>query len=82
MDSLEDYINKRNRYAREWAENQYAKGRKTHVVEILVRCLFAFFRHYVIRLGVMDGYHGFLISVIQMQYTFNKYNFLKFRNRT
>ena len=78
--SLEEYIDKRNNYAKAWAESQYAKGRKTNVVEIFVRSFFAFFRHYVIRLGVLDGYHGILISVIQMQYTFNKYNFLKFKN--
>ena len=81
MDSLEDYIDKRNRYARAWAEAQYEKGRKTHVAEILLRSFFAFFRHYVIRLGVLDGYHGVLIATIQMQYTFNKYNFLKFKNQ-
>lgn len=80
MDSLEQYIDKRNRYARDWADHQFARGKKTHVVEILSRSLFAFFRHYVIRLGVLDGYHGLLISIIQMQYTFNKYNFLRFRN--
>lgn len=78
--SLDDYINKRNNYAKAWAESQFAKGRKTNVVEILIRSFFAFFRHYVIRLGVLDGYHGILISVIQMQYTFNKYNFLLFKN--
>jgi (heptosyl)LPS beta-1,4-glucosyltransferase len=77
--SLEDYIDKRNKYARAWAESQYAKGRKTNVIEIFARSFFAFLRHYVFRLGVLDGYHGILISVIQMQYTFNKYNFLKFK---
>ena len=82
MDSLEDYIDKRNRYARDWAEAQYAKGRKTNVAEILARCFFAFFRHYIIRLGILDGYHGVLIATIQMQYTFNKYNFLKFRQHS
>ena len=80
MDSLEQYIDKRNRYARDWADHQLARGKKTHVAEILLRSLFAFFRHYVIRLGILDGYHGLLISIIQMQYTFNKYNFLRFRN--
>ncbi|MDQ1362224.1 MAG: Two-domain glycosyltransferase [Pseudomonadota bacterium] len=78
--SLEDYIDKRNKYARAWADNHYAKGKSTNIAEIVLRSLFAFFRHYIIRLGVLDGYHGFLISVIQMQYTFNKYNFLRFRN--
>lgn len=79
MDSLESYIDKRNRYARAWAEAQLEKGRRASVFEILLRSFFAFFRHYVIRLGILDGYHGLLIAAIQMQYTFNKYNFLKFR---
>ena len=79
--SLEDYIDKRNSYAKAWADAQYARGKKTNVLEIFVRSFFAFFRHYIIRLGVLDGYHGVLISVIQMQYTFNKYNFLKFRDK-
>lgn len=79
MDSLESYIDKRNRYAKAWAEEQHARGRKTNAAEILIRSFFAFFRHYVLRLGVLDGYHGLLIAVIQMQYTFNKYNFLKFK---
>ncbi len=79
FESLEEYISKRNRYAEDWAEGQFKKGRKVTVPEILVHVIFAFIRHYVLRLGVLDGYHGFLISVIQMQYTFNKYNFLKFK---
>ncbi|VAW63014.1 Putative two-domain glycosyltransferase [hydrothermal vent metagenome] len=77
-ESLDEYIDKRNKYAYAWAKNQFTKGRKPSVLEIVVHSLFAFIRHYFIRLGVLDGYHGFLISMIQMQYTFNKYNFLKF----
>ncbi|MDH5765550.1 MAG: glycosyltransferase family 2 protein [Gammaproteobacteria bacterium] len=83
MDSLEEYINKRNRYAKAWAESQYKKGKRTNFLEIMLHTIFSFLRHYVFRLGVLDGYHGFMIAVIQMQYTFNKYNFLmfKFKNK-
>lgn len=80
--SLEEYMDKRNGYAKAWAEGQFKKGRKASVFEMLIRSVFAFIRHYIIRLGFLDGYHGFLISVIQMQYTFNKYNFLKFKAQT
>ncbi|MFK5950278.1 MAG: glycosyltransferase family 2 protein [Methylococcales bacterium] len=78
FESLDIYIDKRNNYAKAWARSQFAKGRKFSVTGIMFHSLFAFFRHYILRLGVLDGYHGFLISVIQMQYTFNKYNYLKF----
>lgn len=80
-DTLESYINKRNGYALAWAENQHKKGKRTNIFSIIAHSAFAFIRHYIIRLGFLDGYHGFLISVIQMQYTFNKYNFLKFMSK-
>lgn len=79
-DTLEQYINKRNRYAEAWAVRQFEKGKRATKLQIIIRPLFAFIRHYILRLGVLDGYHGFLISVIQMQYTFNKYNFLLFKD--
>ena len=78
FESLDEYLDKRNGYAKAWAKSQFKKGRKVGGGVIVIHSLFAFFRHYILRLGVLDGYHGFLISVIQMQYTFNKYNFLKF----
>jgi len=80
-DELEAYINKRNSYAQAWAENQYKKGRRTNFFSIILHTLFSFARHYIFRLGFLDGYHGFMIAVIQMQYTFNKYNFLMFKNK-
>jgi len=79
LDTLETYINKRNGYAKAWAENKYKEGRRTNFIEAILHSLFAFIRHYILRLGFLDGYHGFLVSVIQMQYTFNKYNFLLFK---
>jgi len=80
-DTLEAYINKRNSYAQAWAENQHKKGRRTNFLSIILHTLFSFARHYIFRLGFLDGYHGFMIAVIQMQYTFNKYNFLMFKNK-
>lgn len=79
--SLAEYMDKRNGYAKLWASSQFAKGRKVGVIELLIHSWFAFIRHYFLKLGLLDGYHGFLIAVIQMQYTFNKYNYLKFMNQ-
>jgi len=78
FESLEEYIDKRNSYAKAWAKSQFEKGRRAGLADILIRPPFAFIRHYLLKLGFLDGYHGYLIAVIQMQYTFNKYNFLKF----
>ena len=76
--SLESYIDKRNGYAKAWAKARVNKRDKVSVAEIILRTIAAFIRHYLIKRGFLDGYHGFLIAVIQMQYTFNKYNFLRF----
>ena len=78
VNTLDEYIAKRNRYAQDWAKRQYDKGKRASIAQIMLHPLFAFIRHYILRLGILDGYHGFLIAVIQMQYTFNKYNFLYF----
>ncbi|MFK5891950.1 MAG: glycosyltransferase family 2 protein [Pseudomonadota bacterium] len=80
FESLEEYMDKRNGYAKAWADSHFFKDHKVSVFGIISHTLFSFVRHYVIRLGFLDGYHGFLISVIQMEYTFNKYNFLRFKN--
>ena len=80
FDSLEEYIDKRNRYAKAWAKGKFEQGKKVNGLSIITHSLFAFIRHYIIQLGFLDGYHGYLIATIQMQYTFNKYNFLKYKN--
>jgi len=69
FNSLEAYIDKLNNYAKAWAQSQFKKGRKAGDFNIFFRTLFSFVRHYFLKLGLLDGYHGFLIAVIQMQYT-------------
>ncbi len=79
-ESLADYIDKRNGYARAWAKAKHAEGKRSTITQATSRAAFAFIRHYILRLGILDGYQGFLIAAIQMQYTFNKYNFLLAKN--
>ena len=78
---LNTYLVKRNGYAFQWAIEQHEKGKQTSTLKATVSSLFAFFRHYVLRRGFLDGRAGFLISVIQMQYTFNKYMQLIYMNQ-
>lgn len=70
---LFQYINKRNGYARLGANAKRRKGQQTSLVKASLSALFAFFRHYFLKLGFLDGRVGFIIASIQMQYTFNKY---------
>lgn len=76
FNDLNSYMLKRMRYANEWAKERHANNKKANMLKAITSSIFAFFRHYILRLGILDGKTGFLISVIQMQYTFNKYSLL------
>lgn len=74
-DDIYQYINKRNRYAMLGADAKHRKGKKSGLLQATSSAIFAFIRHYFLRLGFLDGRLGFTIAIIQMQYTFNKYLF-------
>ncbi len=78
---LSVYLQKRTKYANAWAEEQYARGNSSSITKAVTSSLFAFFRHYFLRAGFLDGKIGFLISAIQMQYTFNKNMLLLMKHR-
>jgi (heptosyl)LPS beta-1,4-glucosyltransferase len=74
-DDIYQYINKRNRYASLGADYKCRQGKKSGMLIATSSSIFAFIRHYFLRLGFLDGRLGFVIAIIQMQYTFNKYLF-------
>jgi len=76
FDDLYLYTNKRNSYAETGATEKLSMGKKSSLSKAVTSSLFAFIRHYFLKRGFLDGKIGFIIAVIQMQYTFNKYVFL------
>lgn len=77
-DDIYQYLNKRNRYASLSADDKYRQGKQGGMTVATFSAIFAFIRHYFLRLGFLDGRLGYAIAVIQMQYTFNKYMFTYF----
>lgn len=61
------------RYACLLAEQKYADGQRSSMVYASSRLLFDFLLQYIGRLCVLDGWRGFLVSVILAQYAFHKY---------
>ena len=55
----------------------FKKGKKATLIKRFINPLFRFFRDYIIKLGFMDGYYGFVICKITMQGTYHKYAILK-----
>ena len=62
FDGLSDLLVKLNRYSDLSARQMSGRGRRCGVFDLLLRPPIAFFRTYVLRLGFLDGYEGFLIS--------------------
>ena len=71
--SLADYLDKFNRYTTAGATDMYQKGRKAPLWQIVLRFPVSFLREYVIKRNVLNGYPGFLWSLLSAMYPVVKY---------
>lgn len=71
--SLQHYFEKFNTYSTLAAQDMMTAGRKFRIVDIVVRPLYQFLKMYILRLGVLDGIHGFILSTASSAYVFAKY---------
>jgi len=55
------------------AESYYKLGKKSSILKIIYRPIWAFFKAYFLRLGFLDGLNGFIICVQTYNVTFLKY---------
>lgn len=60
-------------YATAWAQERHQKGKKASLTGIFTHTLGAFLKTLLLRGGVLDGKQGWLLAVVNAQYTFNKY---------
>ncbi|PCH59823.1 MAG: glycosyl transferase [Gammaproteobacteria bacterium] len=67
-------LDKTSLYAFLGAQKRFKAGRYGGGLFVAaLRAGWVFFQIYVLRLGLLDGGHGFLMAMIYAQYTFNKY---------
>lgn len=71
--TLEQHIAKSNRYSTEGANQLFAKGKKNHWWKMWASPLFTFLNAYLFNLGLLDGWHGFIIAKMEASTTFMKY---------
>ncbi|MCT4714156.1 glycosyltransferase family 2 protein [Enterobacteriaceae bacterium H18W14] len=60
-------------YATAWAHERHQRGKKVSLFGILSHTLGAFCKTLLLRAGFLDGKQGWLLAVVNAQYTFNKY---------
>ena len=79
--SKDAYLQKLEQYA-QWQAKDYDKkiGRIT-LFHTLIKPIFRFIKHYILQLGILDGYVGFIISSCQAKTVKMRYKYLKeYRN--
>lgn len=73
-----EYIAKMDKYSSIAAVNNYEKGKRATVLsDMFFRPLFAFVKMYVLKLGILEGWLGFVLCLNYANYTLNKYVKLK-----
>lgn len=78
---VQDYLSKSVRYAADWAEGRFRRGKKASLFDACGHSAAAFLRKYIFQRGFLDGRHGFLLAVFTAHYVFNKYAALWIKTR-
>ena len=78
---FEHYINKLNNYTSLSAEELKAKGKKASFFDIIFRPAFTFFKMYFLKLGILDGYMGLVLSTLSSVHVMSKYSKLYLVNK-
>lgn len=72
-DSWQQWWDKAGKYTTIWAEDNFAKGKRTSLGACLGHSVYGFVRAYIIQLGFIDGWSGLYSSLQHFIYTMMKY---------
>jgi glycosyltransferase involved in cell wall biosynthesis len=71
--NYDHYISKMNHYGAIRAQELYDKGMRVTIYHVMIKPAARFFIHYVIRLGFLDGFTGFLVAKTQAYGVLTRY---------
>lgn len=80
--NIDEYISKTIAYAKLNATKYHVQGRQASFFKLRISPGLTFFQHYILQLGFLDGWEGYLIAKTTAWYTFLKYSFLKELNNS
>jgi glycosyltransferase involved in cell wall biosynthesis len=75
--SIQDHLDKMNKYSRIGAEEFYKAGRKSNLFTPYIHFIWGFIRSYIIKGGFLDGRSGYLICSTYAKSAFKKYKILR-----
>lgn len=71
--TIDEHIARQNRYTTLSAQQMFEKGRNVSLVGIALKPPFRFIRSYILRLGFLDGWPGFVQAWYSAVYVFTRY---------
>lgn len=71
--SIAEHVAQINYFSDIMARGYFLEGRKAGFVQFFLNPSFTFFRSYILQLGFLDGFYGFVICVIMAYGNFLKY---------
>lgn len=71
--SWQQWWDKAGHYTSIWAEDSFAKGKRTSLSGVFLHAVYGFFRAYIIQLGFLDGWSGLYSSIFHFIYILLKY---------
>ena len=75
--SISFHITKINHFTDFMAKEMLEKGKKGSLIKLILSPPFKFFKKYILQLGFLDGYAGFVVSIMAAYYVFVKYSKLR-----
>lgn len=83
FNSISDYLNMTERYTTLSAEEALQKGKNVSLLKLILGPKFKFIQDYIIRLGFLDGYAGYIAYRLAANMAFVKYSKIRaaFKNK-
>jgi len=82
FDSISAHIQTLDKFTEIGAQEIIKKGKKVGLLSPLIHAKWTFIRLYFLRLGFMDGFAGFVVSILSFMHAFVKYSKVIFHQRT
>ena len=75
--SIDEHVKQVNYFSSIAASSYHSKGKKSNTLKILIAPKLKFVKCYLLKLGFLDGYYGYVISKVSAHETFLRYAKLK-----
>jgi glycosyltransferase involved in cell wall biosynthesis len=78
--TMDETINKMNSYSTASSMDAFSKGKRSSIIKIIFSPLLMFLKSYLLKGGILDGFRGFVLAIVNAIYHFLKYSKLYLLN--